>query len=335
MIKDAGKGWADHRAPQIAAALAFFTVFSLAPVLIIVIAVAGMFYGERLVQQEIIEQFAELVGEEAAGQVQVVIENASQPRKGIIASLIGFSLMIIGATAVFKQLKDGMNIVWSVERAEGRIIWRTVKDRLLSLAMVLAVAFILLVSLVLSAGINAVSNMVDGWLPEAINTISITHTIVSLVIITLLFASIFKILPEIKIRWTDVLPGAFVTAILFSIGKSIVGGYLGGGGVASVYGAAGAFVIILLWVYYSALIVLFGAELTHAWTRRYGSLSPKKLEAEAAAASAPSKPAEHEPSPGSRPDSPPDAAPEDDSIPLADPDNEHPPEGGSANPARV
>ena len=320
MIRNAGTGWAEHRAPQIAAALAFFTVFSLAPVLIIVIAVAGMFYGERLVQEEIIEQIAELIGADAARQVQTVIENASQPRRGIVASLIGFSLMIIGATAVFKQLKDGMNIVWSVERAEGRIIWRTVKDRLLSLAMVFGIAFVLLVSLVLSAAINAVSKWVDGMLPSTIDTLAITSVVASLVIITGLFSAIFKILPDTKIRWTDVVPGAFVTALLFTAGKSLVGAYLGGGGVASVYGAAGSFVVILLWVYYSALIFLFGAELTHSWARTYGSLSPKRLEAEAAAeAESEARRAEPPPAPPDTPAPPPPSAPDtDDTIPLAD-----------------
>lgn len=308
LFRDVFRGWSRHHAPQIAAALAFFTVFSLAPVLFIVIAVAGFFYGERLVQEELIEQIAELIGEEGARQVQVVIQNASAPQRGIIASLIGFGLMIIGATAVFKQLKDAMNIVWSVERAEGRVLWRTLKDRLFSLAMVLCVAFLLLVSLVLSAIIAAVSEWVDDVLPATIDTLRYTNMGVSFVVITVLFAAIFKVLPDIRIRWKDVLPGAALTALLFSIGKGVVGAYLGRSGAASVYGAAGSIVVILMWVYYSAMIFLFGAEFTHAWARRFGSLSPaseaREMEKRAAERiEAAPKPAKVE---------------EEDSIPLAE-----------------
>jgi len=273
LLKDTFADWNADRAPQLAAALAYYTIFSLAPLLIVVIAIAGLAFGHEAAQNQIVGQLQGMVGTEGAKTLQDMIQNANKPSTGILATIIGLVTLLLGAAGAFGQMKAALNIIWNVPpSSEGGIkgIINNIKNQLLSLTIVLGIGFLLLTSLVLSAALAAVSNFVGDRLPLPF----VWHVIdfaVSFGIITLLFAAIYKVLPDAEIAWSDVWIGAAITSLLFVIGKLLIGLYIGHSSVASTYGAAGSLVVLLLWIYYSAQILFFGAEFAQVYANRYGS----------------------------------------------------------------
>lgn len=275
VFKQSLAGFSRHRVPQLAAAIAFYTIFSLAPTLLIVVAVADKIFRQRdEVRAKIIGEFEKLVGPEGAQQVQSMMDRVDPSWTGLLPTILGIATLLFGATAVFIQIKNSLNVVWEAPpppKLSWRVILRFLKTRLISLAMVLCIAFLLLVSLVLSAAISGVTTWATERLPIPLEVVSLSNFFVSTLVISLLFTAIYKILPDVRIAWRDVRTGAVATAMFFYLGKTLVGIYMSRSTVASVYGAAGSVIIILLWVYYSALIFLFGAEFTAAWSRVFGS----------------------------------------------------------------
>ncbi len=276
LIKDTFDEWQEDKATRLAAALAYYTVFSLAPLVIIVLGITGYIFGSQdVVGAYLIEQVQGLVGQEGAEIFQTIIENADQPTSSIVAALIGIGTLLFGAIGVFGGLQDALNTVWGVTSKPGRGIWDFIETRLLSFTMVLGIGFLLLVSLVLSSLLSALDGFLANWLSDfSVLAIHVINFAVSFGVITLLFAMIYKILPDVEIDWSDVWMGAAVTALLFSIGKFLLGFYLGRQTFGSTYGAAGSILIILLWVYYSAQILLFGAEFTQVYAKRFGRIVP-------------------------------------------------------------
>ncbi len=271
LLKQTVAEWQRDKVSRLAAALAYYTTFSLAPVLVIVIAIASFLFEQSTVQTRIIEQMQGLLGENAAGLIEEMLTSRSASEDGFWATIISIGLLIVGASGLFIQLQDALNTVWNVVPRADQGIWKLVRDRLLSFGMVLVIGFLLLVSLMLSAGLSAVSSMFSDLLLGWDLGWQILNAALSFGVITLLFALIYKILPDVKISWGDVWTGAVITALLFTLGKALIGLYLGNSSVASAYGAAGSFVVLLLWIYYSAQILLFGAEFTQVYANRFGS----------------------------------------------------------------
>jgi membrane protein len=260
----------ERKIPQLGAALAFYTIFAIAPMFLICLSLAGLWFGDQAARHELFGQLAGLVGDEGAEALQAMVAAANKPRASLIATIIGFATLFFSATTVFIQLQDGLNTVWNVVRIPGRGLRHFIMDRVLSFATMAAIAFILLVSLVLNAFLAALGKYMQDFVANEI-ILQTVNFVVSLGVITVLFAAIFKILPDVKIRWHDVWIGALSTALLFDFGKFLLGFYLGRGSIGSAYGAAGSFVIVLMWVYYSAQILLFGAKYTELYANKYGS----------------------------------------------------------------
>ena len=272
LLKQAAWDWFDDQAPTLGAAVAYYTVFSLAPLFVIAVAIAGLVFGREAAQGQIFEQLRAMIGETSAAAMEDVVESAnSQPRTGVFATIVGFVALIVGASGVFAQMQASLNAIWRVEPKPGRGIWGLIQDRVLSFGFILIVGFLLLISLILTTIIAFIGEWFGGFVPGVETFIQILNAILSLAVITLLFAMIFKFLPDVKIAWRDVWIGALITAGLFTAGKEVLGLYLGKSGVASSYGAAGSLIVLLLWVYYSAQIVFFGAEFTKAYANRFGS----------------------------------------------------------------
>ena len=255
-----------------AAALAYYTLFSIAPLLLIAVGVAGSVFGREASQDQIIGAIQDLVGIQSVGAIQEMLESASQrPDSGFFATAAGMILLLLGAAGVVGQLQDSLNAIWRVASKTRRGFLGTVQDRLVSYSIVLGVGFLLVVSLVVSAVLTAVSEIVGGFLTIDAAAAHSLDLIVSFVLITLLFAVIYKYVPDVRIAWADVWFGAAAISLLFSVGKFFIGFYLGHSTVTSIYGAAGSLVTLLLWVYYSSLMFFFGAELTQVYATRYGS----------------------------------------------------------------
>ena len=263
--------WSDDHAQGLGAALAFYTVFSLAPLLLIVIAIAGLVFGQDAAEGHIIGQMRGLVGEESAQAIQSMLAQVRQPSSGLIATGLAFVTLLFGASGVFAQLQEALNIVWEVEAKPGLGIIYTLKARFISFVTVLGIGFLLLVSLVLSAGLAAMGDRLEAFLPVPEAILQAINFCVSFVVITLLFAMIYKVLPDVAIQWNDVWVGAGMTSLLFTLGKFLIGLYLGKSGVGLVYGAAGSLIVVLLWVYYASQIFLFGAEFTAVYAASHGS----------------------------------------------------------------
>ena len=285
LIKSAVAAWIDDYAPSMGAALSYYTIFSLAPLLLIVIAIAGLFFGADAVRGEIFGQLRGLMGDDAARAVEGILASVSKPSEGIAASVIGVIVLLIGATAVFGELQDALDRIWRApvhDKASG--LWGFVQTRLLSFGMIFGIAFLLMVSLVLGAVMAALGKWwggaFGGWelLAQSINTL------VGFVLTTVVFAMIYKYMPRVRVRWDDVWLGALVTSVLFTVGKFLIGIYIGKSGVASGFGAAGSLVIILIWVYYSAQIFLIGAEFTWVYAHTFGSLRDRPNASAAAVA---------------------------------------------------
>ena len=262
MFLAAANAWMDDYAPSMGAALSYYTLFSLAPLLVLVIAIAGMVFGQDAAQGAIIAQLQGIMGQEGATAVQGLLQAAREPSTGIVASIVGGFLLLLGATAIFAELQTDLDRIWRVpakDKPSG--LWGWLRSRVLSFGLVLGLAFMLMVSLVVSAALAASSEWLSGGPAKGVLASALNFA-VSFGLFTLLFAMIYKIMPTAKISWHDVWMGAAVTALLFNVGKSLIGLYLAKSSVASGFGAAGSFVILVAWFYYSAQIFLFGAEYT-------------------------------------------------------------------------
>src|SRR6476660_4968420 len=266
LFKEAASRWVEDRAPSMGAALAYYTAFSLAPLLIIVIAIAGLVFGQEAAQGAIMDQIQGLLGEEGGQAIQSMLANASDLGTGITATVIGFAALILGATTAFVELQDDLDRIWKAPPRAGSGLLNLIRSRLLSLGMVLAIGFLLAVSLVLSAAVAALGNSLLG---EAEFLLQAVTFLGSFAVITVLFAMIYKVLPNVEVAWEDVWIGAAITALLFDIGKLLIGLYIGKSSVASSFGAAGPFVVLMLWIYYSTQIFLLGAEFTNAYAHRH------------------------------------------------------------------
>jgi len=274
LVRDSAYGWMSHQASRTGAALAFYTVFSLAPILLLSIAIAGFFFGEQAARGEIFEQIRDLIGPAGAAAVQAVLQHAGRPGAGIIPTIVSIFTLIVGANTALVELKAGLDQIWDVppERRQG--FWYFIRTRLSSVGMILALGFLLLVSLVVSAALTALEKFSRG--EHLINfVLDWLNALFSFALVAVLFATIYKVLPSVRIAWRDVTIGAVVTALLFTAGKFAIGAYIGNSGLASTYGAAGSVILVLLWVYYSAQIFLFGAEFTRAYAFRFGSFCPE------------------------------------------------------------
>jgi len=272
LFKDAGAKFVDDKAPRIGAALAYYTALSLSPLLLAVVAIAGLAFGQEAARGEIVDQFRDTIGVEAASFVeQMVLKSASQSH-GVVATLIALGVLFFGASGVFADLQSALNTIWKVPGPEPKGgILTIVKERLLSFSLVCGTAFLLLASLVATAVLAGVNSRVTGWMPGTVALAEVLNFVLNFVLTAGLFALIFKWLPETKLSWRDVGIGACVTAGMFSVGRYLIGLYLGKAAVGSPYGAAGAFVVLLVWIYYSTQILLFGAELTFVYAQRFGS----------------------------------------------------------------
>jgi membrane protein len=271
LIKMSVVSWRKDHAASMGAALAYYTLFSIAPVLIIVIAVAGFFFGAEAARGEIVAQLQGLLGDDGATAVQGLLESASDPEEGLFATISSIALLLLGATTVFAELQSDLDRIWRAEAKPINGVWAFLRARLLSFGLVLVLAFLLLVSLALSAALAALGNWWGGWFEGWATLLEIINFAVSLAITAGLFAVIYKFLPRAEIAWHDVWIGAAVTALLFAVGKFLIGLYIGRSGVASGFGAAGSFVVLLVWVYYSTQIFLLGAEFTWVYTHERGS----------------------------------------------------------------
>lgn len=267
--------WKDDHASRLAAALAYYTIFSLAPLLIIAIAVAGLLWQRDVVQQAVLSQIGGLVGAQGQAFIAGLLSSAAHPAQGIIATIIGIITLLFGALGAFNELHNALNIVWGVEEEKVTGLWNSVKklviQRFLSFAMILGIGFLLLVSLIISAALTALGTWIGGLFPFQQIILQLINLLISIIFITVLFALIFKFLPDVDIAWRDVWIGAFFTAVLFSVGRTLIGLYLGSSAVATSFGAAGSLVVLLLWLYYSAQILFFGAEFTQVYANRLGS----------------------------------------------------------------
>ncbi|MCE9552213.1 MAG: YihY/virulence factor BrkB family protein [Planctomycetes bacterium] len=271
LLQQTVNDWLADKAPRLGAALAYYTIFSLPPLMVLSVALAGLFFRKDVAQGELLRQLRDLLGKEGAEAIQQMIASAQQPEKGILATLLGIVVLLFGASGVFGELQDALNTIWGVEPKTGRGLWGIVKARFLSFAMILGTGFLLLVSLVLSTMLAAAGKWAGNYLPVPEPILQILNFLISVLVITVLFAMIFKILPDARIAWHDVWIGALATALLFSAGKFLLGIYLGRASIGSAYGAAASLIVLLVWVYYSAQILYLGAEFTQAYAHMYGT----------------------------------------------------------------
>lgn len=275
LFKTAGSAWVDDYAASMGAALSYYTVFSLAPLLLIVISVAGLIFGQEAARGELFGQLASLMGADAAKAIEQLLVSVSKPSEGIFATVLGIVLLLVGATTVFGELQDALDRIWRAPARVGSGLWNLIRARLLSFGMILGIAFLLMVSLVVGAGISALGKW---WAPvfgEWEVLLQIVNFVVGFVLTTVVFAMIYKFMPRVKVDWQDVLMGAAVTSLLFAIGRVLIGLYIGKSSVASGFGAAGSLVVIFVWVYYSAQIFLLGAEFTWVYASKFGSMKDR------------------------------------------------------------
>lgn len=270
LVTETFKEWREDSASRLAAALSYYTVFSLPPLLVISLSIAGRFYDRQAAQDQLLAQASGLIGETGAEAIAQILDNASDPTLGSLAAIISVVVLLSGASGVFGELQASLNQIWEIEPKPSRGILGTIKDRLFSFGLVVGIGFLLLVSLVLSTVLAGVSEYVFNAVPAIVSAARVFNFIISFAVTTVLFALIFKIIPDVEIRWRDVWLGAAVTALLFNVGKWGISVYLGQSAPASAYGAAGSLIIVLLWVYYSAQILFFGAEFTQVFANRFG-----------------------------------------------------------------
>lgn len=272
LTRNSIKAWQDDYAASLGAAIAFYTAFSIAPLMIIIIAIAGFVWGEDAVRGELIHQLGGLVGTDAAAGIQALIRDADRPSQGVTATLISAGVLVWGSTRVFAELQSALDRIWEVPKAiQKQGILRTLRARLLSFGLVLGLAFLLIVSLVVSTGLAALGQWAGGFFPGMEAALQLANMLITFAITTVLFAMIFKFMPQARIAWRDVWIGALVTAVLFEVGKLLIGMYVGKSASISVLAAAGSLIVLLIWVYYAAQVFLLGAEFTWIYARHYGS----------------------------------------------------------------
>jgi membrane protein len=270
MLKDTVLGFINDEALSRGAAIAFYTVTSIAPVLLIVIAIAGLAFGRDAAQNAITEQLSGLMGQQTAEVLQTAVASAASKSSGVVATIIGIIILMVTASGVFGEMQTALNVIWKA-KPKGTTASRLIRARAASLGLVAALGFLLMVSLVVSTVLTAFGNYLDSILPFGKVILTVLNVVVSLVLISFLFAAIYKVLPDRNLEWGDVVVGAIVTGVLFTIGKSLISWYIGSSAVASSFGAAGALIVLLLWVYYSAQIFLLGAEFTKVYANTHGS----------------------------------------------------------------
>ncbi len=275
LVRDAAAGWMAHKASRLGAALAYYSIFSLGPLMLIAIAVAGLVFGQEAVRGEVSSQLQGLLGEKGAAGIESMLAGAGTPGGGMLATALGVATLLFAAIGVVVQLKDALNTVWEVTPPKKSGIWGFLRTYAVSLAGVLSLGFLLLISLLVTTALSAMGNLLAPFLPEAV--FHIISFAISFSVISVLFAMMFKWLPDIDIGWRDVLPGAIATAALFEIGRLLIGLYIGKQGLESTFGAAASIVVVLIWVYYSAQIVLFGAEFTRVYEQNYGRRPPARI----------------------------------------------------------
>jgi len=271
LLKETATAWDEDNVARLAASLAYYTLLSIAPLIILAVAVAGLAFGEDAARKHISAELSGVVGGGAATAIESIAKNAHTPGSGALSVTIGIVVLLFGASGVFGELQSALNTVWEVAPKPGRGIWGVVKDRFFSFTLVVGVAFLLLVSLIVSTGLTWVGQVFEGALPGGALVWQVLNFVFSLAVVTGLFALMFKTLPDVHIAWRDVWVGAAVTAALFTLGKFGLGIYLGSAGVSSAYGAAGSIVALVIWVYYSSQVLLIGAEFTEVYASRYGS----------------------------------------------------------------
>jgi membrane protein len=269
LIKDALSGFVEHEAMTRGAAIACYTLFSIAPLLVVAIAIAGFFFGRDMVSDAVAAQLTGLVGRQGGEAIQAVMKGAGDSDSKGAAALIGTGILLITASGVFGELQSALNVIWQAEERPVSVT-ALVRARALSIGLVGATGFLLLVSLLVSAAVSAFGGWITGFLPALEMLLKAVNFLVSFIMVAVLFGAIYKILPDRQLSWRDVAVGAVITAFLFTIGKTAIGWYIGGSGMAEEYGAAGALIVVLLWVYYSAQVFLLGAEFTRAWAAREG-----------------------------------------------------------------
>ena len=266
-LKETFADWNKHEAPRLGAALAFYTILSLSPLVILVVALVGLFFDRSTAQTHILNQVQGMIGAEGGKAVESMLANAHKPSSGILGTIVGLLTLLFGASGVFGELRSAMNKIWEVPPKETSGVWGMLRERFFSFGMVLSIGFLLMVSLVLSTALAAIGKFFGGILPVPASVLAIANFLFSFLAIAVLFALIFKFVPETKIPWRDVRVGAIATALLFTIGKTLIGLYLGKASVGSAYGAAGSLIVVIVWVYYSAQIFFFGAEFTHVYAK--------------------------------------------------------------------
>jgi membrane protein len=277
LVRSSAIKWWHDDALRLGAALSYYTIFSLAPLLTIVIALVGFLLGEDIVEKELIEEFGGLVGRESARAIQAMIESARQPVTGLIATIVSATVMIVVSTGMFAELQDALNLIWGIKPKGGISFWTILKNRFFSFLVVIGIGFLLLTSLIVSAILSAAGKFLSMVLSVPAPLVQLLNEGLSFAVITLLFAMLFKVLPDAHIAWKDVWVGAVVTALLFTVGKWAIGFYIGKSVLVSIYGAASSVMIILLWVYYSSLIFFLGAEFTCVHATKYKSAFPRSL----------------------------------------------------------
>jgi membrane protein len=272
ILKNTFSGFGDDKVTKLSGSLAYYTVFSMAPLLIVIISLCGLFLGREAVEGKVYEQLTAFVGSDTAAQLQEMIKNASLAGKSKLAAIIGGVSLLIGATSVFAEIQDSINVIWGLKPKPKRGWLKMLQNRVLSFSLIISLGFLLLVSLGISALIEALSNSLKAYFPDVtVVVFYIINLVLTLVITSAIFAVIFKVLPDAKVKWKDVWTGALVTALLFMLGKFAISFYISKSNVGSTYGAAGSLVILLLWVYYSSIILYFGAEFTKAYAVKYGT----------------------------------------------------------------
>jgi membrane protein len=279
VAKEAVANWSSHKDARQGAALAYYSVFSLGPIIVIAIAVAGLFFGHEAVTSQVTSSLRGMLGETGAKAIEGMLADASRPAAGILATVLGVGALLFAAIGVVVQLKDALNVVWEVEEPKQGGLWHFARNYVLSFAAVLALGFLLLVSLLITAGLAAAGKFIAPYMPEGV--LHVVSIVVSFAVVTALFAMMFKWLPDVSVAWRGVWVGALLTALFFEIGKAAIGFYIGKQGLESTYGAAASIVVVLIWVYYTSQIVLMGAEVTHAYSRHAGALDRRGAESDA------------------------------------------------------
>jgi len=286
LIKETASRWSDINAPRLGAALAFYSVLSIAPLLVLSVAIAGLVFGPQAAEGRIVAELQSLIGYQGGLVIQDLLIHTRHLSSGVAALAIGILLLVFGASSVFLELRDSLNLVWGYQTTAGPGVLGIIKSRFVSFAMVVGIGFLLLVSLLFSAAIAAAGKYFGGMLPISEVVLHTANALISFVAVTVFFALLYKVIPDVRIEWRDVWIGAAVTSLLFSLGKLLIGLYIGKAGVGSAYGAAGSLVAFLIWVYYSAQIFFLGAEFTHEFSERHGSRAKARQASPPAAAPA-------------------------------------------------